>query len=227
VNGRFLATTDPTGPVTAIALLLHGGTVRSFRDDGRSRLAAARMYSFQRRLARAGDRLGVYTAVVRYRTLGWNDADPVADAEGAIHDLRSQFGEAPIALVGHSMGARVALRVAGQDQVTAVCALAPWLPPGEPVRQLAGRSVLILHGDRDRTTRPSESLAYARDAVHHAAHLARFEIAGAGHKLLRRSGLWHDLTARFTLAGLGLRPFDGDLEAAFALEERQRVRLPL
>jgi dienelactone hydrolase len=227
VSGDFLATTRPARQVTAIALLLHGGTVRSFRDDRRIGLAAARMYTFQRRLAHAGGPLGLATAVLRYRTLGWNDADPVADAQGGLHALRSAYPGVPIALVGHSMGGRVALRVAGRDGVTAVCALAPWIPAGEPVRQLAGCSVLILHGERDRTTPAIESLAYARDAVHHAGRLARFEIIGAGHKLVRRTRLWHDLTVRFTLAGLGLRALDADLAAAFALEPAQRIRLPL
>jgi pimeloyl-ACP methyl ester carboxylesterase len=227
VSEGFLARTHPAGQVTAIALLLHGGTVRSFRDDRRTGLAAARMYTFQRRLARSGGPLGLATAVLRYRTVGWNDADPVADAEAALHALRSDHPGVPIALVGHSMGGRVALRIAGQEAVTAISALAPWIPSGEPVRQLAGRSVLILHGERDRTTPAIESLAYARAAVHHAGRLARFEIMGAGHKLIRRTGLWHDLTVRFTLAGLGLRPLDPDLTAAFALEPAQRIRLPL
>jgi dienelactone hydrolase len=227
VNDAFLAVSTPVGAVTAAALLLHGGSVHGFTPDARHRTAALRMYTFGRGLARAGRDDGLFTGVVRYRSVGWNDADPVADVERAIADVRSRFGGVPICLVGHSMGARAAFRVAGQETVTAVCALAPWLPAGEPVRQLAGRSVLIAHGDRDRTTNPVESLAYARDAVHHADTLVRFELLGAGHKLIARGRLWHELTCRFTLGALGLQPLPGDLQAAFALAPDRRVRLPL
>jgi len=37
-------------------------------------------------------------------------------------------------LVGHSMGGRTALRCAADQAVVGVCALAPWIEPGEPVQ---------------------------------------------------------------------------------------------
>ncbi len=67
----------------------------------------------------------------------------------------------PVVLVGHSMGGRAALGAAGAPNVVAVCALAPWLDGSDPVDQLAGRTVLIAHGDRERYTDPGESYAYA------------------------------------------------------------------
>lgn len=139
MTGRFLVESSPAGPARGAVLLLHGGRVTSHAADRRVALAPLRMYTFHRALVRAGSAGGLYSGVVRFRSRGWNDADPVPDAEGAIDAVRRRFGGIPICLVGHSMGARVALRVAGQDSVTAVCALAPWLPAGEPVRQVAGR----------------------------------------------------------------------------------------
>jgi hypothetical protein len=41
-----------------------------------------------------------------------------------------------------------------------VSALAPWLEVADPVRQLAGRTVLLAHGDQDRVTDPERSYAY-------------------------------------------------------------------
>ena len=43
---------------------------------------------------------------------------------------------------------------AGHASVRGVVALAPWLPGPEPVEQLAGRDLVVLHGTRDLTTSP-------------------------------------------------------------------------
>jgi hypothetical protein len=227
VTEPFLAAAEPDGQVTAIVLLFHGGTVRSLRPDRRAGLAALRMYSFLRRLGAAGRPRGVFSAVVRYTALGWNGGIPLDDGRLAIDEARRRHPGVPMCLVGHSLGGRVGLRLAGLEEVVAVCALAPWLPPGEPVRQLAGRTVLILQGDRDTTTPPADSLAYAREAAAVTDRLARLEVVGAGHKLITRSAVWHDLALRFTLGALGLAEMGPELDAAFALSPRERLRLPV
>jgi predicted esterase len=89
--------------------------------------------------------------------------------------------------------------------VTTVAALAPWLPEGEPVEQLAGRDVLIAHGDRDRVTSSRLSAAYAQRARTTARSLRYLEVAGSGHALLGRGREWHRLVRRFCLGEL-LRP---------------------
>jgi len=108
----------------------------------------------------------------------------------------------PVALVGHSMGGRAALR-AGGGQVRTIVALAPWLPAGEPVDQLAGCSVLIAHGDEDRRTSPRRSHEFAHEAAAVAEHVSWVEVRGSGHALLPRARHWHRLTTEFVLGSLG------------------------
>jgi len=99
----------------------------------------------------------------RFQLRGWNGAaaSPIRDLTGLLDKISRDFGRIPVVLVGHSMGARAALRVAGHPMVSAVAGLAPWLPPGEPVSQLAGRRILLVHGSDDRTCNPEETWAYA------------------------------------------------------------------
>ena len=96
----------------------------------------------------------------------------------------------PVVLVGHSMGGRAALRAGGDPQVAAVCALAPWTPPGEPVGHLRGRTVAILHGRDDRWVPAALSADFALRARRAGAHVARFTDAG-GHSMLRGAVRWH------------------------------------
>jgi pimeloyl-ACP methyl ester carboxylesterase len=76
--------------------------------------------------------------LLRYRYRGWNApaADPVLDTTWALEEIASRHPGAPVVLVGHSMGGRAALWAAGAANVTAVCALAPWLVGTDPVRLL-------------------------------------------------------------------------------------------
>lgn len=183
----------------AVLLLLHGGKVRSHEPVTRTNLAAARM----RLLAGAVRRSTSLPALVlRYRVRGWNDEDglrvpdSVRDAQAALETLERELGPVPVVLVGHSMGGRTAVRVAGYPTVRAVAALAPWLPPDEPVDPLAGRSVLIAHGRRDRITDPERSIAYAARAEA-VADGVTLRLLDDGHAMLREPRAWHRLVAEF------------------------------
>jgi hypothetical protein len=125
------------------------------------------------------------------------------------------------------MGGRVALRVADDPAVVGVCALAPWTPAGEPVGQLAGRTVFIAHGDRDRTTDPGLSYAYAERAKAVTGTVARFDVRGDAHALLRRYGEWTRLVRRFTLGVLGVADVDRDIAAALAEPAPDGLRVPV
>ena len=103
--------------------------------------------------------------------------------------------------------------------------MAPWLPPGEPVDQLAGATALLLHGDRDRLTDPARTLAFARSATELTDRLAFVELHGGEHKLIRRSRTWHDLVRRFTVGETGAGPRDAEIEGWFALPAAVRARL--
>jgi pimeloyl-ACP methyl ester carboxylesterase len=125
---------------TAIVLLLHGGRADSLTPVPRLSLAKARMRPFATAISRRSWGHHVLVAEVRYRCRGWNGhrADPARDAARAVEDLAALTPGLPVVLIGHSMGARAALAVAGHDAVHGVVALAPWCPPGEPVAQLSG-----------------------------------------------------------------------------------------
>jgi pimeloyl-ACP methyl ester carboxylesterase len=221
-----LVTVAPRSPARGVALIAHGGRSKSTVRDSNLRTPALRMFPFLADLARAGRRGGLVVAQLRYRMVGYNDGDPVRDLEWALNELSARFG-VPVCLVGHSMGARAALRAAGHDSVQAVAGLAAWCPPEEPVAQLAGRTVMLVHGSRDRVTDPAGSLHLGRRARGTAARIARFEVAGAGHAMLERLPLWQAITRRFVLGALGLEPMDERIAAAFALPPERALRVPL
>ncbi|MEV6878904.1 alpha/beta fold hydrolase [Amycolatopsis sp. NPDC051128] len=212
------------GRTKAVVLVLHGGAEHGAGGVPPWKLAFLRMVPIARSLHRAGAAHGIEVRLLRNRSYGWNAPaeDPVDDARWALERIRADHPGLPVVLVGHSMGARVALRVADDPAVRGVCALAPWTPRGEPVGAVAGRSVLIVHGTRDRMTSPAESHAFAERAEGVAARVARFEIANEGHAMLRRAGVWTRLTIAFTLEELA--GHDGDaLRGAWAAPERLRI----
>lgn len=221
-------------PATGLVLVLHGGRSRGYGRVHRGRLAYRRMLPFARAL-RAADRRaekgagGLAVWVLRYRHRGWNvpDLDPVHDARWALDQARERHPGVPVVLVGHSMGGRAALRVADDPSVVAVCALAPWIEDGEPVGQLARRSLLIAHGDRERMTDPAQSYRYAVRARSVTARVARFDVLGDGHAMLRRAGDWTDLVCRFTLGELGMRPRDTEIEVAMLTPAPRGLSTPL
>lgn len=194
------------GEPRAAALVLHGGAEHGLDRVRPWRAAYLRMVPFARALASAYGDLGLDVHLLRNRVRGWNepDRDPVTDARWALERIRATAPGMPIVLVGHSMGGRVALRIADADGVAAVCALAPWTPEGEPVEPVRDRTVLIAHGSGDERTSPAASLAYATRAAPVAARLARVEIAGERHAMLRRPGLWRRLVLDATARGLTL-----------------------
>jgi dienelactone hydrolase len=152
---------------------------------------------------------------------GWNggQASPVADLVRVLDEIRAQWPAVPVALVGHSMGGRAALRVAGHPAVIAVAGLAPWLPPGEPVDQLAGRRVLLAHGTADRITSPGDTWAYA-DRARPVCELTAIEVDRGDHPMLRRAGLWHAIAAEFARVSFGLPAGAGEAAAAMAASAR-------
>ncbi|MFD8452261.1 alpha/beta hydrolase [Streptomyces coelicoflavus] len=177
----------------AAVLVLHGGRAQSRSAARPWQLAALRMHPFLRALEAATVRDDVFLGQVRYRSRGWNGvaAEPLRDTRRALAELRGLVGDVPVVLLGHSMGGRAALRAADADGVRGVVALAPWCPPGEPVAQLRGRDVLVLHGDRDRVTDPAESAAYVSRARAAGARAGMLLVADGDHAMLRHHAGWH------------------------------------
>ncbi|MFF2653860.1 alpha/beta hydrolase [Streptomyces sp. NPDC058045] len=195
----------------AAVLLLPGGFTRSRRPARPWQAAVLRMRPMADAILDVADRGGTarpLVALVHYRYRGWNgpSADPVRDTREALRAVAAVAGPVPVVLVGHSMGGRAALRAAGLPGVRGVVALAPWCPPGEPVAQLADRYLLVLHGDRDRTTDPAASADLVRRARAAGARAGTVRMSGAGHPMLRRAPTWHRLTAEAATALLAPDP---------------------
>ncbi|WP_030704765.1 MULTISPECIES: serine aminopeptidase domain-containing protein [unclassified Streptomyces] len=163
---------------------------------------------------------GVLVRQVRYGHRGWNGdrADPFHDAVAALDALRDEAGdELPVVLLGHSMGARAALRAAGHPLVRGVVGLAPWCPPGDPVTQLADRDVVLVHSNRDRLTSPQASQSLTARARRAGARTCMITVRGGDHAMIRRAPAWHRVTTALVLGLLGSGSLPVPVGAALAL----------
>jgi predicted esterase len=230
-SGETLSRPGGSGPaaeVTGIVLVAHGGKSVSTAPTSAVQPAVLRMVPVARAIKKA---LRGSEAVVlrpRFEVQGWNggQASAAADLHRMLDGIASAFGSVPVVLVGHSMGARAAFRAAGHPAVSAVAGLAPWLPAGEPVDQLAGRRVLLAHGNADHITNPQETWAYAERA-RQVTSVAAIEIRDGEHTMLRRAGLWHNIAAEFCRLALHLPadPTVVSVAVAGASGNRQRAVL--
>lgn len=178
----------------AAVITLHGGPLDGHHPVRPWQLAALRMRPVLRSSASAVSLDETLLGQVRYRCKGWNDGDTEQDALRALSELGRLVGDVPVVLVGHAMGGRAALRVAAHPQVRGVVALAPWLPAGEPVAQLVGRSVLLVHGHDGRAS-GVQVWGYAERARAAGARAGVVVVRGGGPWMLRRAGAWHRTVA--------------------------------
>ncbi|WP_308295792.1 alpha/beta hydrolase [Streptomyces sp. ISL-96] len=186
-------------------LLLHGGRSDALTPPPLLNLPSARMRPFGTAILRATPDHDVLLASVRYRYRGWNGSrsDPVHDAQEALDELKLLAPLRPVVLVGHSMGARAALRVAEHSHVSGIVALAPWCPPGEPVAHLKNKHLIVLHDEQDRVTNAHDSWDFVRRARRAGAQACGITMPRGGHAMLRDAGTWHRLTAALTAGILG------------------------
>lgn len=230
--GRALGP-EPTS-VSGAVLLLPGGEEVSGRRPS-AMLATASVRSLGRRLARAGRDDGLATHVVHYGRRGWNGAEAhlASDASWASDEIGRRYGDVPVCLVGVGMGGRAALRAAGHDAVNSVVALAPWLPeedvaaPPEPVKQLAGRQVLIVHGTNDARTDPELSFRLASRAKKTNRDVCRFEVHADGHGLRQYRGEVMALAEDFVMGALFGNPVSRPVQDALAAPPPLGLRMPL
>lgn len=213
--------------VAGVVLLLPGGTARSVRRP--SPVAAAAMLPLARRFARTGREASLVAHVVRYRYRGWNgdSAHPASDAEWAVDEVVRRYGDVPVCLAGTDLGARAALRAAGHRAVVSVLALAPWLPDEEPVRQLTGRHVLLVHGTDDAHSDPESSFRLAERAKKVNADVCRFEVHTDGHALYHHRSEVAALAEDFVLGTLCDEDFCRPLTDALAAPPPLGLRMPL
>jgi dienelactone hydrolase len=188
-----LSVFDGVDSPQAAVLVLHGGKDRSRAEvTGRS-LSWQRAAGLGRTLGRRLDGDNVAVRLLRYRTAGWNGdgADRIADARWALVRIREHAGEVPVVVVGHSMGGRAACRVADDQLVRGVVALAPWLPPDDPVEALSGKELHAAHGRRDRITRARDTHAYVGRAAAVTSAASFTDMGDRGHYMLSGIHAWN------------------------------------
>lgn len=200
-----LTTYDAPGRPRAMVLVLHGGKPRSAQAvDGRS-ASWRRALWLQREIAQRAHEEGIGVWLVRYRERGWNGgAARAADARWALDRLREVHGDVPVVLLGHSMGARVAVHVADDRSVVGVVGLAPWWSADDPVPTLAGRSLRAAHGRRDRITSFRETSRYVARAAAVADSAELQDMGALGHYMLTGAARWHTVAIESVLEVLGV-----------------------
>ncbi|AWW37948.1 MULTISPECIES: alpha/beta hydrolase [Streptomyces] len=230
--GRALGP-EPTA-VSGVVLLLPGGDATSARRPS-PLLAAASVRGLGRRLSRAGRDEGLIAHIVHYRYRGWNgsEAHLARDASWAADEAVRRYGDVPVCLAGRDMGGRAALHAGGHEAVNSVIAVAPWLPeddvaaPPEPVKQLVGRKVLIVHGTNDERTDPELSFRFAARAKKANRDVCRFEVHGDRHGLHQYRDEVLSLAEDFALGTLFDRAFSRPVEDALAAPPPLGLRMPL
>ena len=125
------------------------------------------------------------------------------DARWALDRLREAHGDVPVVLLGHSMGARVAVHVADDPSVVGVVGLAPWWSADDPVTTLRGRALRSAHGRRDRITSFRETGRYVARAAEVADSTELRDMGALGHYMLSGSRRWHDVAVESVLDVLG------------------------
>jgi alpha-beta hydrolase superfamily lysophospholipase len=191
---------DPRG----VVLMLHGGAEHGRQPVDERSLAYRRTRWMFASISDGLVQGGAAVALLRFTLKGWTAGDssvpsPVEDTRAALAELRASYGGLPIVLLGHSMGARAAVHAADDPGVVGVVGLAPWLPADDPVRALAGRHLVAVHGTRDRITSPRASRRYVDRAGTVAASARLVELPGLGHYMLRGRGRWNDVATTETL----------------------------
>ncbi|MEV5435695.1 alpha/beta hydrolase [Streptomyces sp. NPDC052682] len=230
--GRTLGP-EPTAVSGAVLLLPSGEQVSSRRPS--PMWAAASVRALGRRLARAGRDEGLAVHVVHYRCRGWNgsEANLAGDAAWAADEVVRRYGDVPVCLAGVGMGGRAALRAGGHEAVNSVLALAPWLPADdvaaspEPVKQLTGRQVLIVHGTNDERSDPELSFRLAARAKKANREVCRFEVHTDGHALHQYRDEVLALAEDFVMGVLFGRAFSRPVRDAFAAPPPLGLRMPL
>lgn len=193
----FLTLPDGRRRPAAIALVLHGGAEKSVQRTNKASPPVLRMVAVARSIERAAQGR-IATAVLRDAVRGYNgDArSPVGDAQWALERLWTLYPGTPLALVGHSMGGRVALELAGSGGVVSVVGMAPWISQQYDVAPFLDRHTLLLHGRKDVITDPRKSSRLV-ELIEQAGGDARSVQLPDAHAMLLKARAWHRHTTEF------------------------------
>lgn len=179
-------------------LVLPGGTDFSYRPFSRTQASALRMYPFSLSIqARFGAAVRVHQA--QYRVYGWNggQASPMPYARAALDRLTDRYPGVPVALIGHSMGGRIAAQLGDDERVTDILALAPWWQFADWRAIHPNARVLAIHGDADTVTRPRRTEKGIAELAAGGMDAEFVSVPGGGHAMLDHPALWHGRTLDF------------------------------
>lgn len=206
------------GTVNGVVLLLPGA----------SRLSPGPVRPLSRALARAGGAEGLVAHTVLH-----GSGSREEDAQWAAEEAVRRYGDVPICLAGYDAGGRAALQAAGHEAVNSVLALAPCLAEPtaadfpEPVKQLAGRQVLIVHGTDDARSDPELSFRLAARAKKANRSTCRFEVHSDGHGLREHRAEVVALSVDFILGAVFSGRYSRPVTDALAAPPPLGLRMPL
>jgi alpha-beta hydrolase superfamily lysophospholipase len=206
-NGARLHTVATPHNPTAAVLVFHGGSATSLKRVSSFSPAVLRLIPVAYAIAAQQKTAAVYR--LRFSVRGWNGSskgaggnDVLRDARWALDQIAATHPGLPIVVVGHSLGGRVAMHVAGltvgpggSSTVIGAVGLAPWVDPADPVGLLDGVPLSVVQGTRDRIVPEPSTRAWLAKAAAAGARVESTLIEGAGHAMLRYFRRWHQLTA--------------------------------
>lgn len=216
--GRAAGATGSVSTVSGVVLLLPGA----------SRLSPGPVRPLARALARAGAADGL----VAHQVIHGGDTRE-ADAEWAADEVVRRYGDVPVCLAGYDAGGTAALAAGGHEAVNSVLALAPSLTypdaldSPEPVKQLSGRRVLIVHGTNDARSDPELSFRLAARAKKANRTTCRFEVHSDGHGLREHQAEVVALSVDFVLGSVFCGPYSRPVTDALAAPPPLGLRMPL
>ncbi|AXE22657.1 alpha/beta hydrolase [Streptomyces globosus] len=217
--GRASGANGSVSTVNGVVLLLPGG----------SRWAPGPVRPLARALARAGGADGLVVHTLAYGGRG----SPEQDARWAADEAVRRYGDVPVCLAGHGAGGRAALLAADHEAVNCVVALAPSLGAAadpdspEPVKQLSGRQVLLVHGTNDSRSDPESSFRLAERAKKANRATCRFEVHSDGHRLREHRSEVVSLAVDFVLGAVLCARFSRPVADALAAPPPIGLRMPL
>ncbi|MEU9255332.1 alpha/beta hydrolase [Streptomyces sp. NPDC048270] len=217
--GRAAGANGTGSTVSGVVLLLPGA----------SRLSPGPLRPLGRALARAGGTEGL----VAHTVIHGGGTSREEQAGWAADEAVRRYGDVPVCLAGYGAGGLAALRAAGHDAVNSVVSLSPCLAPGalpgspEPVKQLAGRQVLIVHGTNDARSDPEASFQLAARAKKANRSTCRFEVHSDGHGLREHQPEVVALAVDFVLGAVCSGRYSRPVTDALAAPPPLGLRMPL
>ncbi|MGW0750343.1 alpha/beta hydrolase [Streptomyces sp. NPDC002587] len=196
---------------------------------GASRFSPGPLRPLGRALGRAGGAEGL----VAHTVVHGGGASREEQAGWAADEVVRRYGDVPVCLAGYGAGGLAALRAAGHHAVNSVVALAPCSGEAaaagrpEPVKQLSGRRVLIVHGTDDARSDPEASFQLAARAKKANRLTCRFEVHSDGHGLREHQPEVVALAVDFVLGSVFSGRYSRPVTDALAAPPPLGLRMPL